>query len=445
MGPPSTHTASASGTAAPSPGQSGGEGAWLAFTGYQSDDIDDSLVVGRALVVLSLSVLPAHRLTTSFHAWRGTRWHPLAREPAKEELFMAYIERRRLASGKTVYRARAKYQGRELTSTHLDRRAAERWSAEADALVRNDVYFEGDGMRRRKLCELIDRYTKTVLPHKANAYNQRLHMKWWRERLGDYKLSAITRSVIAQCRDELLTPKLGKKRGPATVVRYLASLSHLFTVAIGDWEWAESNPVRGVRKPREPRGRDRYLSEEERSRLLAACRQSTSPDLHDVVLLALCTGMRRGEIMTLEWRDIDLTRRVITLRHTKNGSRRSVPLCSPALEAMAERSKVRRLDTALVFPSDRRVGSAGQVVKPRDITKPWETARDRAGLKDFRFHDLRHSAASYMAMSGATTLEIAAILGHRTLQMTQRYSHLHVEHLRSVVQRASNGVTHGPQ
>ena len=141
--------------------------------------------------------------------------------------------------------------------------------------------------------------------------------------------------------------------------------------------------------------------------------------------------------MTLEWGDVDLTRQIVTLRQTKNGSRRSVPLCSPAYEVMAERAKVRRLDTQLVFPGNKTKTKGTTKVRPRDITKPWETARRKAGLVDFRFHDLRHSAASYMAMSGASTLEIAAVLGHRTLQMTQRYAHLSVEHLRSVVQRAA--------
>jgi integrase len=153
--------------------------------------------------------------------------------------------------------------------------------------------------------------------------------------------------------------------------------------------------------------------------------------------------MRRGEVMTLEWGDIDFARQIVTLRQTKNGSRRSVPLCSPAFEIMVERAKVRRLDTNFVFPSDKTAQKGSFKVRPRDITQPWETARRKAGLVDFRFHDLRHSAASYMAMSGASTLEIAAVLGHRTLQMTQRYSHLSVEHLRSVVERAaSKGAQH---
>lgn len=297
------------------------------------------------------------------------------------------------------------------------------------------------------MAELLDRYQTFILPNKRNSSSQKFQLAYWKNRIGHLAVEQVTRSLVSQCRDELgAADKDGKVRAPATVVRYLACLSHVFTVAIGDWEWADVNPVRGIRKPREPRGRDRYLSEEERERLFKACQASTSPDLLAIVTLALCSGMRRGEIAALEWNDIDLQRKIVNMRMTKNGSRRSVPLCSPAFELMLERSKVRRLDTALVFPSDKSVRTKTGValVRPRDITKPWETARVRAGLLDFRFHDLRHSAASYLAMSGASTLEIAAVLGHRTLQMTQRYSHLSVEHLRIVMQRATKkGGSHG--
>lgn len=353
---------------------------------------------------------------------------------------MALIEKRRLATGKTAYRVRVKYHGRIFTSTHADRLSAERWAAEAGARIRNEAHFAGEANRNRLMSELLERYDKFVLPNKRNSQSQKFQLSYWKTRIGSLPVEQVTRALVSLCRDELgQSRKDGTTRAPGTVVRYLACLSHVFTVAIGDWEWAGINPVRGIRKPKEPRGRDRYLLEHERERLLLACRESTSPDLHAVVTMALCTGMRRGEIMTLEWGDIDFERKITTLRMTKNGSRRSVPLCSPAYEVMQKRSQVRRLDTNLIFPSDKQRTSNLETVRPRDITKPWETARNKAELSDFRFHDLRHSAASYMAMTGASTLEIAAVLGHRTLQMTQRYSHLSVEHLRSVVQRAAMG------
>jgi len=236
----------------------------------------------------------------------------------------------------------------------------------------------------------------------------------------------------------------GKHRGALCEVGSfdLASLSHVFTVAIGDWEWAEVNPVRGIRMPKESRARDRYLQNDEREALLAVCKASPSRDLYPAVLLALCTGMRRGEVLSLEWRDVDFQRRQLTLRQTKNGSRRSIPLVSPVYEVLETRRKVRRLDTPLIFPGRKNPRTPDAAIKTKDLTKPWETARQRARLADFRFHDLRHSAASHLAMSGASTLEIAAILGHKTLAMVKRYSHLSTEHLRLVLERANEGVRH---
>jgi integrase len=348
---------------------------------------------------------------------------------------MHHIEKRQRADGGVSYRARVKYRGRILVSTHRDRAKAERWAAEKGAEIRDDAHFAGEACRRRALSELIDRYIEHVLSAKRDARNPKRQLLWWKDHLGTMQVGSVTRATISECRDELLraAPGKSKARSPATVVRYLAALSHVFSVAINDWEWAETNPVKGVRKPKEPRGRDRYLSDAERERLLAECRKSKSADLYAFVVLALCTGARRGEIASLEWGDVDLTRRVVVLQGTKNGTTRSIPLSGPALDALKARYKVRSFGSKLVFP-----GADPQI--PVDLTKPWHTAMRRAEIVGFRFHDLRHSAASYLAMDGASALEIAAILGHKTLQMTKRYSHLSVDHLAEVMERVNGKV-----
>src|SRR5262249_29704070 len=174
---------------------------------------------------------------------------------------------------------------------------------------------------------------------------------------------------------------------PATVVRYMAALSHAFTIAVREWGWLDDSPMRKVGKPKEPRGRVRFLSDEERTRLLDVCRASNSEYLYPVVVLALSTGARKMELLNLTWRDVDLPRGVITLHNTKNGERRVLPLSGPALALMHQHSKIRRIDTPFVFP--RRDGR-----KPLDIRSAWETALKHAAIGDFRFHDLRHSAAS---------------------------------------------------
>ncbi len=136
-----------------------------------------------------------------------------------------------------------------------------------------------------------------------------------------------------------------------------------------------------------------------------------------------------GEVMGLRWKDVDLARTLVTFHETKNGERRSLPLRGHALDLVRELGKVRRRGIDRLFPSykDPQV--------PMDITRPWRAALRKADIEDFRFHDLRHSAASYLAMSGATPGEIAAVLGHRTLQMVKRYSHFSDQHVAGVLER----------
>jgi integrase len=150
-------------------------------------------------------------------------------------------------------------------------------------------------------------------------------------------------------------------------------------------------------------------------------------------VLALSTGARRGELLGLTWKDVDFERKVIVLHATKNDERRATPMVAHALAEMRKLSKVRRIDTQMVFP-----GRRGD--RPTEIDQAWRIALKRAQINDFRFHDLRHSAASYLAMSGASLAEIAEVLGHKTLQMVKRYAHLSDSHVSSVVERMNRKV-----
>jgi integrase len=262
-------------------------------------------------------------------------------------------------------------------------------------------------------------------------------------------LADVTPAVLSQCKTDLASgmqgdgrmtvttknPRTGKSttktvgpRSPSTVLRYMAVLSHAFSVATKEWQWLDDSPMRKVSKPKEPRGRVRYLSDDERDALLKACAASKSADLHVAVMLALSTGARLMELMSLRWPQVDLQRRVITLTETKNGEIRSVPLTGKALEMVTERAKVRRIDTDLLFPSKT------DPHKPIDLHGPFSTALKNAAIKDFRWHDLRHTTASWLAMNGASLAEIAEALGHKTLAMVKRYAHLSNAHTIRVVE-----------
>lgn len=254
-------------------------------------------------------------------------------------------------------------------------------------------------------------------------------LAWWEKQLGPRRLADLTSAEISECRMRLARGQglSGKPASPATQVRYLAVIKHVLSFGRREWKWIDENPAELVRSPREPRGRVRYLSEEERQRLLAACKASREPRLYPLVVVALGTGAREGELLRLRWKDIDLQRGTAVLHETKNYERRALVLAGRVLEVLRELGSVRRIGTDEVFASRRGVAAF-----PQDA---WKAALAEAQLEDFRFHDLRHTFASYLAMNGATLAELADALGHKTLAMVKRYAHLSEQHTSRVVSR----------
>lgn len=352
---------------------------------------------------------------------------------------MASIEKRE-HNGKVTHRVKIRLKGFPTqTATFARITDAKRWAQQTEAAILEGRHFKTTEAKKHTLNETINRYMKEVLPTKPkSAYAQTIHLKWWQEELGTYTLADINAPLISQSRDKLASEitSRGSNRSPSTVNRYLAALSHVFTTAYKEWEWINDNPFNKVRKNKEPRGRVRFLSDEERINLLNACKASESQYLYIIVVIALSTGARRMEILSLCWDQIDINRGSITLHETKNGERRSLPLTGHALELMKTHSQVRHLNCKYVFPSKNQK-------KPIDIRTPFQTALKRAKIDDFTFHDLRHSCASYLAMNGASLAEIAEILGHKTLQMVKRYAHLSDSHVSKVVSNMNDKIFGG--
>ncbi len=350
---------------------------------------------------------------------------------------MANIEKRTSQDGKISYRVKIRLKGFPTQTATFDRLTdARKYVQQTEAAIREGRHFKTSEAKRHTLGEAIERYITEVLPSKPkNIITQGGQLSWWKQQIGDYSLADITAALIVQQRDILArTPsQRGMIRSAATINRYLAVLSHLFTTAIKEWGWVESNPLSKVTKPKEPRGRVRFLSDEERGRLLVECQSSESKYLYPTVVLALSTGGRRMEIVGLRWKNVDLKRQVIILHETKNGERRVLPLAGHALELIEQLSKVRHLSCDLVFPGK-------DFKKPVDLRTPFENALKRAEISDFRWHDLRHSCASYLAMNNASLAEIAEILGHKTLQMVKRYAHLSDAHTSKVVARMNEAI-----
>ncbi len=343
---------------------------------------------------------------------------------------MANIEERKTKDGRAHYRVLVRLKGHPAQSATFERKTdAKKWAQQTEAAIREGRHFKTTEAKRHTLADMIDRYVREVLPHKQKSYaKQKAQLDWWKDQIGPYCLADVTPALIAEQRDKLTqgVTVRGTRRSGSTANRYLAALSHVFSLAVKEWGWLDSSPLQKVRKHKEPRGRVRFLSDDERQRLLRACKESTNPYLYTVVVLALSTGGRRMEIMRLTWEDVDLQKGVLRFQDTKNGERRAVPVTGHARDLLDRMSKVRRIDTKLLFP-----GSNPQ--QPIDLRAPWEAALTRAQITDFLFHDLRHSAASYLAMTGASLAAIAEVLGHKTLQMVKRYAHLSEQHTTQVV------------
>ncbi len=342
---------------------------------------------------------------------------------------MATIRERRTKDGDLRYQVVVRLKGHPIQRATFRRKTdAKKWAQDTESAVRQGRHFATVKAKKYTFDALIEKYLAEVLPELADQRNRKRQLDWWRSQLGPFVLADITAEVISDFKAQLRKEKVrsGDKRSPATVNRFLAALSHVFTIAQKEWHWVEQNPVFSVAKLDEPAGRVRFLDDHERKDLLKACRDSEDALLYPVVILALSTGARKGEILSLRWPDVDLQRQVAVLRNTKNGETRALPLAGEALKELKSLSKVRRIDVDYVFP-----GKSPK--RPATIDRAWRKSVDTAGVSDFRFHDLRHSCASYLAMNGASLAEIAAVLGHKTLAMVKRYSHLSEQHTMSVV------------
>jgi integrase len=335
---------------------------------------------------------------------------------------MAVIEKRK-SGDETSYRVKIRLRGHSPVSATFKRLTdAKQWAAATETDIRANRYFGAS--KRHTLGELIAKYETDALPALKSARAMKQRLQYWRDGTGGMLLSDLTATTIKTHRDKLkATPKArgGGDRTGADVNRTMAALSSVLSYAVKELEWLEANPMIRVRKFAESSGRVRYLSETELPVLLQACRDSKNKELLLAVLLSLSTGARQSEIMTLTWKQVDLKARTALLPETKNGTMRTLPIVGEALQLLQERAKVRRIDDDRIFPAGSRSKKQDAVI---DLRAPWAKALATAKITDFHWHDLRHTCASYMAMSGVSQLEMAKLLGHKTLAMTMRYSHL---------------------
>lgn len=321
----------------------------------------------------------------------------------------------------TIRRLRGKWQAQvrrkglapraKSFSTRAD---AEKWARSLEAeLDRSGTLPDTRLAERMTLRELLERYLAEITPHKRSASSETYRIKAMMERpIAHRTLAMLTSADIATYRDQRL-----KTVSSASIIRELNTLAH--AIDIGRKEWGvhlSQNPVRMVRRPVAPKGRDRRLNGDELDRLLVAADAGRSTYMRHLIILAIETAMRQGELLSLTWQNVDLEKRIAHLPLTKNGESRDVPLSSRALAALQNLSAM-RID-------DRVVPSTLSAVQ-----QAWQHLRERAGTPDLRFHDLRHEGVSRLLERGLNVIEVSTISGHKELRMLQRYSHLRAKDL----------------
>lgn len=316
-------------------------------------------------------------------------------------------------------------KGRRITQAiGPDRKLAEIAARKRELEIFEGKFFPESDKSKVKFSDLADEYMV--------KYSRRVKRSWRRDEIslnhlvpafGDMFLDDITPKMIENYRMQ----REGDGAKPGTINREHGLLKAMFSKAI-DWGYTKENPAKRVKLAKET-PRTRFLTAEEINRLLEAAKSQRSPQLIPILVMALNTGMRKGEILNLRWGDVDFTRRAIFVRKTKNDQPREVPMTDWLFDTLCDwRKKSIQMQKTL---DNEQVFSNNTSQPVRSIRTAFERALKRARIENFRFHDLRHTAASQMYMSGLDIKFIKEIGGWKTLQMVDRYSHISTESKRA--------------
>ncbi len=250
--------------------------------------------------------------------------------------------------------------------------------------------------------------------HKKSWVSDEYHIKHFNSVFKNKHLFEITAQDIEHFKMERQ-----KEVSKSTVNRQMGVLRIIFNKAVA-WGKLDKTPMKSVKFFQEPEGRLRFLEKDEITKLIDNCDKTLRP----IVVLALHTGMRRGEIFNLQWQDIDFKRNIITLLDTKNGKPRKVPMNQLVVTALKEIAKNTNSTYIFCYEDGQRI---------RDVRKSFLTSLRKSGIKDFHFHDLRHTFASQLVMAGVDLNTVRELLGHKDITMTLRYSHLAQSHKQRAV------------
>lgn len=298
----------------------------------------------------------------------------------------------------------------DVTKTFLTKEDAQKWARGIERQMDLGEFSPPEAVTAT-LTELLNRYEREVTPSKRGAAQERYRLAVIRaDQISNLNIKAIGPAEVAAFRDR----RLGKVK-TTTALHDLCTLSAVLEHARLEWSIPVTNPVKAIRKPSMGKGRDRRLHDSEYDRLLAELRKCRSQWIAPLFVFSVETACRRGEALALQWRDVDLFKRVATFRETKTGDDRVIPLSAKAVEVL---SALPRDIKGKVFP-----------VHVPTVRSAFECACARAGVEGLRWHDLRHEGVSRLHELGLSTVEVASISGHKTLACLARYSHMKAEAL----------------
>ena len=301
------------------------------------------------------------------------------------------------------------------TKTFTHKSSAQTWAREAELALEQGELTCRPQRLSMTLEEAVERYLAEVSIHHKGHDVERYRLLSLLERLGRTRsLAAITSKDIATLKTDRL-----QRVSSGAVRRELNLLSSLFETAKNEWGAINlSNPVSAVKRPRDSAARERRLTPVERHQLLSEAAKLANSQIHLAILIALETAMRQGEILNLQWDDVDVDRGVISIRNAKNGRNRQVVMSDRLTVHLAT---IERIDNAFFS-----VSASGLQQAFRKLTRQLQ-------MHDLRFHDLRHEAISTFFERGLTVPEVQLMSGHRTLDQLMRYAHAQVVEIKRKV------------
>ncbi len=310
---------------------------------------------------------------------------------------------------------------RRATGTSNKKLAQEIEAKRKIELVEGKYFDKGQG-NKKTFRELTEKYMTEYAIKKAVGSKLRdgVSLKHLLPEFGDKYLSQIIPNQIARYK----VKREQEGASPKSINHELGFCKHAFNIAIKELEWLQDNPFTKVSAEKLPQPRVRYLTRDEFDRLYQICNDW----LKTIVQIAVNTGMRQDNILSLTWQQIDLSREIINLEHTKNGERLGLPMNEPVKKLLSELNKVRHINSPYVFHT-----STGNRISAKTVRQGFHRACKKAGIQDFRFHDLRHTFASWLVQKGVSLYEVQRLLGHKTGEMTRRYAHLAPDNLRTAV------------